>query len=668
MSPTPRRSIDPTFLEGLSCPICGRDSLELKIMDRFPDYVSCSNCQSQFVTEEAGERVMYGKIPASYPRTSRFALQQWVWPEAVARRADEERPPKQSVSPPPPLDAPPEPELDDTPPEADEPSMESPVDEPRDRLTIDSELEPEPAEPEFETSSDEAWSPGLDEPVGAQAPLDSEEADLWPEDDDQPWPSLADESSQRPLDVFGDAADSPEHEAAFDLMTGEPDQPASPPDSTESDLPGWPPEPESKADSQPEPAWPPAPSAAETEAWFESEVEDSDEVLPEPEPETAERSSYTPPFGAGADTPEAELPGDFEPAPPMPPWLSSESQAEAMAEEQEAAPAPTEDEEDLLAALWGEETQTPPGQPDSALSFEDVASDEPAEAMAPAESDADWSDESFLEGLDFEDDEPGAPAVTSPALADEAEQQPSQVAMQSTAAYWAGSAAAKPAEPEPAAPPAAEDSEAGAVVRPAEEPEPGLRYRVVLSNSQPTFPKDMCAHCTQSPASARLAHTATVYRGSGLGERQVVTYRVPICADCQARHTAQSEEAANARLQAHLVSVLAALVLVIGAMALRVVDFQDSLALDLAILLVLALMGYIVPAAFLLIRASRFQRPADAVYVGSTLRVPADTEGVDTAFEWRNQTYARRFHALNKDQASGNVTKVRERSYEGPLS
>jgi hypothetical protein len=97
MASTPRRSIDPAYLQDMSCPICGQDTLQLKSMEHYPDYITCSRCESQFVLEDDGDRVMYGKIPASYPRTSRFALQQWVWPEAIARRATEERPAAQGT-------------------------------------------------------------------------------------------------------------------------------------------------------------------------------------------------------------------------------------------------------------------------------------------------------------------------------------------------------------------------------------------------------------------------------------------------------------------------------------------------------------------------------------------------------------------------------------------
>lgn len=667
MAPTPRRSIDPAYLAGMSCPICGRDALELKVMDRFPDYISCGNCQSQFVTEEAGERVMYGKIPASYPRTSRFALQQWVWPEAVARRSLEERPAERAAPvPPAPVepDVPLEPEPAPTPepsgmPAPIEPEAEyaSEVEQPDDRLI----------EKEAEAIADDSWTPEFDEPAGAQAVLGSEDADLWPDElEEESLPAATEQALGDPLEAFGDLADD-QQMAAFDTMIGadEPDGPADEP--ADAELPDW----AAEAEPAAETGWPPEPIEDEPAGWLAAEdrADEAADELPLPEPEDSERTQYTPPFGADSAPDEADLPGDFEPAPAMPAWLRAEAAAASEPDDSPAPPAEA-DGEDLLAALWGDE---PPADEDPETPDDLAArlgfSQETEEPIPMESQEPDWTDDSFLEDLDFEDSE-RAGLEQEPALEADAEEQPSEAALQAAAAYWAGAAAEKASEPEPPLTPApvAEQGEEGPVERPADEPVPGLRYRVVLTDSRPVFPNDMCAHCTRAPANARLAHTATVYRGAGLGERQIVTFRVPLCADCHARHSAQSEEAANARLQAHLVSLLVALILVIGAIAIRLVDFQGSLALNLAILFVLALMGYSIPAVLLLIRAGRYSQPADSAYVGSTLRVPADTEGLDTAFEWRNQTYAGRFHQVNQERATGNVTKVRERSYEGPLT
>ncbi len=147
---------------------------------------------------------------------------------------------------------------------------------------------------------------------------------------------------------------------------------------------------------------------------------------------------------------------------------------------------------------------------------------------------------------------------------------------------------------------------------------------------------------------------------SGPGDRQIGTLRIPVCADCHQRAAARSEEQQTSRLQAHLIGVLAALVLVVCGLGFSLINLKDNLGAALAGLVVLAVLGYVVPAVPLLLRASRLPIPADAVYVGTTLRVPGDTEATETAYEWRSQGYARRFQDANAKIAVSEVTKVRD--------
>ncbi len=91
MNPKVRDSLDNSYAQDLTCSICGQKTLSVVHLAAYPDYVSCTNCGSAFVVEDSGERVMYGKIPAQYPETRHFALQQWVWPEAIARKSATER-------------------------------------------------------------------------------------------------------------------------------------------------------------------------------------------------------------------------------------------------------------------------------------------------------------------------------------------------------------------------------------------------------------------------------------------------------------------------------------------------------------------------------------------------------------------------------------------------
>jgi hypothetical protein len=99
MSSSPRVTIDDSYTVGLSCAICGSPELFVQHLPNYPDFVTCSQCGSAFVVEDGGERVLYGNIASDYPRTAEFALKQWVWLEAVERRAAEERPTPPSEEP-----------------------------------------------------------------------------------------------------------------------------------------------------------------------------------------------------------------------------------------------------------------------------------------------------------------------------------------------------------------------------------------------------------------------------------------------------------------------------------------------------------------------------------------------------------------------------------------
>src|SRR3972149_11807856 len=92
MAGVPRISVEDAFLSGLSGAVCGQSDLYVQHLPSSPDFVTCRACGAAFVVEDAGERVMYGKVPGDYPDTSEFALRQWVWLEAVERRAAAERP------------------------------------------------------------------------------------------------------------------------------------------------------------------------------------------------------------------------------------------------------------------------------------------------------------------------------------------------------------------------------------------------------------------------------------------------------------------------------------------------------------------------------------------------------------------------------------------------
>jgi hypothetical protein len=91
MTPKPLFSLDDAFAAGMPCGICGELAIKVVHIEKLPDYVACSSCGSAFVVEDDGHRIMYGKIPSNFPDTRKFALKEWLWPEAVNTLAESER-------------------------------------------------------------------------------------------------------------------------------------------------------------------------------------------------------------------------------------------------------------------------------------------------------------------------------------------------------------------------------------------------------------------------------------------------------------------------------------------------------------------------------------------------------------------------------------------------
>lgn len=589
MAGTPRFTLDPSYTEGLSCPICGQDTLQVRHLERYPDFVNCSTCESAFVAEDDGERVMYGKIPANYPSTSKFALNEWVWPEAIERRARSERSDAPPASPAPP----PEPAPAPTPPaETSPPSTAQP-----------------PGPPEAPAPAEEAAGEGdlVDDlwPSGGPTPLDQELAPA-------PEPS---EPQVTPIPA-----------------PGEPERPSGAPVE--------------------EPAWPyeegrPATAGGGEEVSDHAADEDAEELLSALR--AAEQESARSGATAIEELPESEpeLPGDWIPDPGLEP-----------AEESGMDPFDWEPDSDAESEEAAEEEEYPEW-----LSLADEIDD----MVGPPEADQ-------PELLD--QDQPPATGATPPMDA--------EVEQELAAAYWAGTAAGPTASatesemegdtaPRPAA--AAADGEtaptqaageaAAPAPTPAYEPEPGQRFRVVLKGVQVRFPRRHCAHCYRSPALKHIAVLANMSRGT-MPQRELTSLRLPVCDSCQARATAVSEEAQTARLQAHMLGALVALTLVVCSLVFRITDFQNGVIGDIVALVVIAALGYGVPMVLMMLRATRFPKPADAQYVESTLRVPGDTEGMETAFEWRNRRYAVDFLEANQPIAVSEVTKVPERSPAPP--
>ncbi|MFP3853317.1 MAG: hypothetical protein ACLFWD_03375 [Anaerolineales bacterium] len=782
MAPTPRKTIQADFISDLDCPICGQDQLSIKSLSNYPDFVSCGSCGSQFAVEEGGDRIMYGKIPATYPRTRRFALQQWAWPEAIARRASEERPdvtepsvplptdptvappeettlaeePEPEIEPeapedlPAPADSAPEQAMKEQPPTAPESAIQdeaigaeiAPAEEPdsggefetalpeppeEDDLPAPSDLDPDDLAdrvtpiPPSEALEEEPMPGELEEPEEAEEPR----ADLKPEPEDQLPPPEVDEIGAEAQDL-----DLPAPEDLFDEDVAESPTPITPEDATleepvGEDFPSElaeeevvdPPLPTAWAEEEeeePEALLPSDLEQAEDEELFDEDLFDDEDAfddfdkddfsffdegdeasMPDPweqerEPEDSTEGIFIPPFGEEEkDQEDPDFPSDFEPSPPMPDWLATgaESEDEEGLEEDEDDMAAIDftrlrdeddekdeessfgEEEDLLASLWGseegeEEFKAEPEPSDVDSELDDLTGlgaigeafheGEPEPPSEPTEEpfrglrEEPAATEPPAHELERES-EPEAEVPPAPEVTPEQE----EIARH----QWGGDQVDAPEEP------VVEPVETETEVYEPLEPPPGVRYRVVLRTHQANFPAELCTHCGQSETAGRFPITASVYR-SGVGDRQVTTFRVPLCSDCQERVKARSDEQQTARLQAHLISVLVALILVVSALAFRLVDFEGQIGLDLAILFLLAGMGYAIPAAFLLIRASRYEKPADAKYIETTMRIPTDTEGAETAFEFRNPRYAEYFRQRNEKLAVSKISKVRERQYE----
>lgn len=193
------------------------------------------------------------------------------------------------------------------------------------------------------------------------------------------------------------------------------------------------------------------------------------------------------------------------------------------------------------------------------------------------------------------------------------------------------------------------------------DPPPGFRFRVVLQGSEANIPESICAHCSQTPVRGRLSIVSSLPQGREVGQRKATTFNLPLCADCHKRASKRSEAERNAQLQAHLVSALIALGAVVVALALGLNPLEEG-ALGILILVMLAALGYALPVIVLLNRIGPFPISEDAAYVRSTLFIPSEVQGLETAFEWRNQTYAERFHQANHEIAVGQIAKVKDRT------
>ena len=312
-------------------------------------------------------------------------------------------------------------------------------------------------------------------------------------------------------------------------------------------------------------------------------------------------------------------------APPPDDQPSSEDPPEAEVSV-EAQPGAVEPEAPLEPFVWPAPESRPALQPE--LASEPVAEPEPP-----------------LEPFVW----PAPASVPVPELEPQPEASPEPEVPE---ASWKPEPAAE-ASPEPE--PAAEASPEPEAPEESWEPEPGRRFRVRFMGAQPSIPAGTCAHCLRSSARRSLVVVGVAAGPSGQPRR--ASYALPLCSSCYARARAKSDEERNARLMAHLISILVAAVAMVGVLAVQLVPFETPL-IAAALLGVLGIAGYGLPVLLLLGRAGRFRPPADALLVRSTLLVSAQPGAGETLFDWRNPGFASQFLEANAGKSGETIFEV----------
>ncbi len=590
MASTPKTTLDDGLIEGLVCAICGEDALHVVHMDNLPDYVGCESCKSAFLSEDGGERVFYGQIDKEYPLTERFALKQWVWLEAVQKRAGEERSTSEEEAP---TSA--EPQLREiTPLETDIDSPETPISE-----TADDILET----PKSVDLLEERLGK-LDLGLGVAAIQG------------------ASDSEQDPPEKISEETD----DLASYFRSITPDE--------ATDV---------------EPSLPAEESPPAVESWDELGLEPADEpALPEIADAQSEESFSEP--GSSWDQPiKQEIPETDEI--PLPDWAqpeegsvepSLERYAQKIKTPIENLPSPEEPEQDFLSDLRQSAGVPLESEPIPDLHISEVPLESqplfppPADAEAVESADVPESFASRIESLAQE------PSTDLEPI----EKMPSKRELPSQELDAADAEVVTEEE----------------VVLLDTDPPPGHRHRVVIRGEKAVFPGGDCAHCGRTPVKGYLAVVGSLPDGQYITQRKPATFKIPLCAECRKRAGQLSGEAKEARLQAHLLSGIGAMLLVVGALALDLIDPRNLQLTDFFILAILSIVGYTAPALFLLSRVGKHPPPASAAYVRSTLLIPRETQGLETAFEWRNGEYAERFFEANAAHTLGKLSRIKDRA------
>ncbi|MCK5634239.1 MAG: hypothetical protein KAI06_04100 [Anaerolineales bacterium] len=623
MASTPKSTLDDSLINGLVCAICGEDALHVVHMDNLPDFVSCERCNSAFLSEDGGERVFYGKIGEGYPMTERFALKQWVWLEVVEQRANEERGAL----------------------EQETPTYDEPVEEAITTLAADIES---PEAPISETATDTLES---DEPI---------EEEITP-------PAADIEIPEAPIaETAADTLESAESADFLEKRLGELDL-----GSGAASIPG-------ESDFEQEPADQISEGTDDLESYFRSITPDAETDLEPSVPEEVE----SPPI-AGTWSEIGLEPADEQ----APPEIADSQTEESISEPDDTWDQPLEVEtpeaDEIPLPDWAQHAED---SVDPSLEGDAQEIESPLDNLLPPEEpELDFlSDLRQSAGVPLESEpipdlhisevplesQPILPPLAAPDAVGSAVD-PESFAARIESFSQSPPTDLEPIEKPPSMPEATsqELDAADAEVVPDDEfvlldtdPPSGHRFRVVIRGEKAIFPGGDCAHCGRTPAKGNLAVIGALPNGQSVGQRKTTTFKIPLCGECRKRAAQLSNKAKEARLQAHLLSAIGGMLLVVGALALDVINPRDLQIFDIAILAILFIIGYVAPVFFLLGRVGKYPPPASALYVRSTLLVPQETQGLETAFEWRNAEYANRFFEANEAHTLGKASKIKDRA------
>lgn len=185
------------------------------------------------------------------------------------------------------------------------------------------------------------------------------------------------------------------------------------------------------------------------------------------------------------------------------------------------------------------------------------------------------------------------------------------------------------------------------------------RYRVRISQDKVFFPASACAHCSSSPAESWIAIRGSLPIGNNPAQWRRANFRLPLCAKCHKTATARSIGQRNARLQAHLTSMVVGLALVVAAMSLGVIDFARNFSIGLLLLGIFAVAGYLLPLGLLLPRARSARPSPETSLIETTLQMHESTGNIaESFFDFRNESYARLFFKFNPNSVVGEVKEL----------